>query len=84
MQIYRIFSWEIDSAIQGLMKLIEVTKTLDKENPERPIEGVTEGHQRSLPYGSFIPETVANLKYVKEWFENQKKQTEDKGIVQIG
>jgi len=66
------------------MKLKEATKTLDKENPERLIEGVTEGHQRSLPYGSFIPETVANLKYIKEWFENQKKQTEDEELVQIG
>lgn len=69
---YVVFSPDINSAIKGLEQLKEDLKNLTKENIDEVIRGVEEGYRGSLAYSNYIPKTVANLKFIKEWLENKK------------
>lgn len=69
---YRMFSSEATNAIKGLEQLKEQLKNLTKENIDEVIRGVEEGYRGSLAYSNYIPKTVANLKFIKEWLESRK------------
>ncbi|MBS7653940.1 MAG: hypothetical protein QXR06_00840 [Candidatus Bathyarchaeia archaeon] len=71
---YKYFSREVGEAIENFEKLKEQIKNLTKENFNDIISGVEEGYRSSLPYSGFIPKTVANLKFIKEWLENKRAE----------
>jgi hypothetical protein len=71
---YRFFSREVEEAIGNFKKLKEQIKNLTRENIDYIISGVEEGYRSSLPYSGFIPKTVANLKFIKEWLENKRTE----------
>ncbi len=69
---YRMFSSEASNAIKGLEMLKEKLKNVTKENIDEIIKGVEEGYRRSLAYANFIPKTVENLRFIKEYLEKLK------------
>jgi len=69
---YRMFSSEASNAIKSLETLKEQLKNLTKENIDEVIRGVDEGYRGSLAYANFIPKTVENLKFIKEYLEKVK------------
>ncbi len=69
---YRMFSSEVNNAIKGLEILKEQLKNLTKENIDEVLKGVEEGYRGSLAYSNYIPKTVANLRFIKEYLEKKK------------
>lgn len=69
---YRMFSSEASNAIKGLEMLKEQLKNITKENIDEIIKGVEEGYRGSLAYANFIPKTVENLRFIKEYLEKLK------------
>lgn len=69
---YRMFSSEASNAIKGLEMLKEKLKNVTKENIDETIKGVEEGYRGSLAYANFIPKTVENLRFIKEYLEKLK------------
>ena len=71
---YRYFSTEAEVAIRSFEKLKEQIKNLTRENIDEVLRGVEEGYRKSLAYANFVPKTVANLKFIKEWLEKKKEE----------
>ncbi|MBO3842586.1 hypothetical protein KEJ27_03415 [Candidatus Bathyarchaeota archaeon] len=71
---YRFFSAEAEMAIKNFEELKKQMKNLSRENIDDIIRGVEEGYRASLPYSGFLPTTVANLKFIKEWLEKKKEE----------
>lgn len=69
---YGIFSSEASNAIKGLEMLKEQLKNITKENIDEVIRSVEEGYRGSLAYANYIPKTVENLKFIKEYLEKKK------------
>lgn len=69
---YRMFSSEAGNAIKGLEMLKEQLKNITRENIDEIIKGVEEGYRGSLAYANFIPKTVENLRFIKEYLEKKK------------
>lgn len=69
---YRMFSSEVSSAIKGLENLKERLKNITRENIDEIIKGVEEGYRGSLAYANYIPKTVENLRFIKEYLEKMK------------
>lgn len=69
---YRFFSAEADNAIRGLEELKGQLRNLTKENIDGVLRGVEEGYRASLAYSGYVPKTVENLKFIKEWLERKK------------
>jgi thermostable 8-oxoguanine DNA glycosylase len=69
---YVMFSPDANNAIKGLEQLKEQLKNLTKENIDEVLRGVDEGYRGSLAYSNYIPKTVENLRFIKEWLENKK------------
>lgn len=69
---YVVFSPDINNAIKGLEQLKEELKNLTEKNIDGVLKGVDIAYQGSVEYSSYIPKTVANLKFLKEWLENKK------------
>ena len=71
---YRYFSSEVETAIESFKKLKKQIKNLTRENIDDVIRGVEEGYRGSLAYSGFIPKTVENLRFIKEWLEKKKQE----------
>jgi len=71
---YRRFSREVEAAIRSLEELKERVRSLTREDVDEVLRGVEEGYRRSLAYAYYIPKTVANLKYIKEWLEKRREE----------
>jgi hypothetical protein len=71
---YRMYSSEVNNAIKSLETLKEQLKNITKENIDEVIRSVEEGYRGSLAYASYIPKTVENLKFIKEYLEKKKAE----------
>ncbi|MEM2792352.1 MAG: hypothetical protein QW099_04870 [Candidatus Bathyarchaeia archaeon] len=71
---YRFFSAEAEMAIKNFEELKKQLKNLSRENIDGIIRGIEEGYTVALPYAGFLPTTVANLKFIKEWLEKKKEE----------
>ncbi|MEM4717462.1 MAG: hypothetical protein QXE81_01725 [Desulfurococcaceae archaeon] len=68
------FSPQVKQAIEGLEKLKEEIKNLNRQKAEEIIKIIEEYQKRSTPYAFFIPKTIENLKYIKQWLEEKKEE----------
>lgn len=71
---YKYFSSEAQTAIETFEELKNQVRNLTRENIDDVIRGVEEYYRRSLSYSGFIPKTVENLKFIKEWLEKKKQE----------
>jgi hypothetical protein len=69
---FSIFAPEIEQAARALRDLENLVKDLTKENIEKALRMVAEFYQEALPYSNYLPTTVSNLKFIKEWLEKKK------------
>lgn len=68
------FSPQVKQAIEGLEKLKEEIKSLNRQKAEEILKIIEEYQKRSASYAFFIPRTVENLKYIKQWLEKKKEE----------
>ncbi len=71
---YKHLSPEVEEAIRGFERLKERLRNLTRENIDDILRIVELSYQRSQAYSHFIPKTVANLKYIKEWLERKREE----------
>ena len=69
---YKFFAPEIDQSVKALNELETLVKNPSKENVEKAKVIATQLYQGASPYASYIPTTVANMKFVIEWLEKRK------------
>lgn len=46
-------------------------RNLNKENAQQILDIVNEMIRQGQPYSSFIPRTIENLKFIREWLEKK-------------
>ncbi len=71
---YKYFSTEVEVAIKAFERLKEQMRNLTRENIDEVLRGVEEGYRRSLAFADYIPRTVANLKFIKDWLEKKREE----------
>jgi hypothetical protein len=68
---YKYFSSEAWTAIDYLGKVKNMLRNLNKENAQQILGIVNEMIRQGQPYSSFIPKTMENLKFIREWLEKK-------------
>jgi hypothetical protein len=68
---YKYFSSEAWTAIDYLGKVKNMLRNLNKENAQQILSIVNEMIRQGQPYSSFIPRTIENLKFIREWLEKK-------------
>uniref|UniRef100_A0A7C5TGU3 Uncharacterized protein n=1 Tax=Ignisphaera aggregans TaxID=334771 RepID=A0A7C5TGU3_9CREN len=68
---YKFFSPEAWSAIDYLEKLKEQLKNLTKQSAQELIKVIDEMYKKAQVYASFIPKTIENLRFIREWLEKK-------------
>jgi len=64
---------EVDRIVNSLKKIDNFVNNFNEENVEKALKIVTGLYQEVASYSSYIPTTVNNLKFIKEWLEKAKK-----------
>ena len=60
-------------AINSLKECEELINNLNQENIEKAGKIVARLYQQALAYSEFIPTSVSNLRYIKDWLEQAEK-----------
>ena len=60
-------------AVNSLKKCEKLVDNLNEENREKALKIVARLYQQALAYSEFVPTSVSNLKYIKDWLEQAKK-----------
>ncbi|MCC6017178.1 MAG: hypothetical protein LM582_09075 [Desulfurococcaceae archaeon] len=68
---YKYFSSEAWTAIDYLGKVKNMLRNLNKENAQQILGILNEMIRQGQPYSSFIPRTIENLKFIREWLEKK-------------
>jgi len=68
---FKMFSPEARSAVEYLEKMKTVLGDLNKQKAQEIIKAFEEMHRRAQPYAAFIPKTMENTKFIKEWLEKK-------------
>lgn len=71
---YKLISADARAAIENLERLKGQIKSLTKQTVDELIKLLDEQQRRAAAYASFIPKTVANLKFIREWLEKKKAE----------
>lgn len=71
---FKAISPDARAAIENLERLKGQIKSLTKQTADELIRVLEEQYKRSAAYASFIPKTVANLKFIKEWLEKKRAE----------
>jgi hypothetical protein len=60
-------------AVNSLKECEKLIDNLNEENREKALKIVARLYQQALAYSEFVPTSVNNLKYIKDWLEQAKK-----------
>ena len=60
-------------AVNSLKDCETLLDNLNEENREKALKIVARLYQQALAYSEFVPTSVSNLKYIKDWLEQAKK-----------
>ena len=60
-------------AVNSLKDCEKLVDNLNEENREKALKIVTRLYQQALAYSEFVPTSVSNLKYIKDWLEQAMK-----------
>lgn len=77
--VSEIESYSVDApdltvtAVNSLQECEELINNLNRENVEKALKIVTRLYQQALAYSEFVPTSVSNLKYIKDWLEQAEK-----------
>jgi len=77
--VSEIESYNVDApdltvtAVNSLQECEELINNLNRENVEKALKIVTRLYQQALAYSEFVPTSVSNLKYIKDWLEQAEK-----------
>lgn len=64
---------EVDRMVNSLKEVTNIITNVNEENVEKALTMVTGLYQEVASYSSYIPTTVNNLKFIKEWLEKAEK-----------
>jgi len=68
---FKALSPDARAAIENLQKLKNEIKSLTKEKAREWLKTLDELSKRASAYASFIPKTIENVKFIKEWLQKQ-------------
>jgi hypothetical protein len=68
---YKLFSQDVRVAIEFLERMKSEVRSLSKEKAQQLLAAVNEMYRQAQNYASFIPRTVENAKFIKEWLEKK-------------
>jgi hypothetical protein len=68
---FKAFSPDARAAIGFLQRLRDEIKSLTKEKAQELIKMIDDLSQRASAYASFIPKTIENVKFIREWLQKQ-------------
>ncbi|MCW4037916.1 MAG: hypothetical protein NWF13_04180 [Candidatus Bathyarchaeota archaeon] len=60
-------------AVNSLKECEKLIDNLNEENREKALKIVARLYQQALAYSEFVPTSVSNLKFIKDWLEQAKK-----------
>jgi len=60
-------------AVNSLKECEKLINNLNEENIEKALKVVTRLYQQARAYFEFVPTSVSNLMYIKDWLEKAKK-----------
>jgi hypothetical protein len=60
-------------AVNSLKECEELINNLNEENREKALKIVARLYQQARAYSEFVPTSVSNLKYIKDWLEKARK-----------
>ena len=61
-------------AVKSLKECEPLVDDLTEENREKALKIVARLYQQALAYSEYVPTSVSNLRYIKEWLEHAKKE----------
>ena len=65
---------EIDRGVTSLKEIENLINNLDEETVEKALILVAGLYQRAIRYSYYIPTTVNNFKFIKEWLEKNQRE----------
>jgi predicted nucleic acid-binding Zn-ribbon protein len=68
---FKALSPEARTAIENLQRLKSDIKALTKEKAQEWVKLIDELSKRASAYASFIPKTVENIKFIRDWLQKQ-------------
>jgi predicted RNA-binding protein with EMAP domain len=68
---FKALSPDARMAVENLQKLKNEIKSLTKEKAQEWLKTLDEFSKRASAYASFIPKTIENVKFIKEWLQKQ-------------
>jgi len=68
---FKALSPEARTAIENLQRLKSDIKALTKEKAQELVKLIDEFSKRASAYASFIPKTIENMKFIREWLQKQ-------------
>jgi hypothetical protein len=60
-------------AVNSLKDCEKLLDTVTEENREKALKIISRLYQQALAYAEYVPTSVKNLKYIKEWLEQATK-----------
>jgi hypothetical protein len=60
-------------AVNSLKECEKLVDNLTEENREKALKIVNRLYQQALAYSEYVPTSVSNLKYIKDWLEEATK-----------
>ncbi len=68
---FKAISPEARAGIENLERLKGQIRSLTKQTAQELLKMIDEQLKRASAYAAFIPKTVENLKFIKEWLQKQ-------------
>jgi len=65
------FSPDAKAAVEYLTKAKAEVGSLTKQKAEQILKDISEWERRAQAYAAFLPKTISNLKFIKEWLQKK-------------
>ncbi|MCK4953369.1 hypothetical protein KAS14_06260 [Candidatus Bathyarchaeota archaeon] len=66
---------EIDRGVNSLKEIENLINNLDEETVEKALILFAGLYQRAIRYSYYIPTTVTNFTFIKEWLEKNQRES---------
>jgi len=68
---FKAISPEARAGIESLERMKEQIRSLTKQTAQELLKMIDEQLKRAAAYAAFIPKTIENLKFIREWLQKQ-------------
>jgi prefoldin subunit 5 len=68
---FAAFSPDAKAAVEYLTKMKAEVESLTKQKAEQMLKDISEWERKAQAYAAFLPKTIPNLKFIKEWLQKK-------------